>query len=255
MPLTVSDHREIEKVPMKYSDPGNIEAAIRGELLSKASSELGYVGETFGALGPLAKVLEDLQIPVLNKDMVKQYQSKKERTWTVPYAAIGHITASAGIPFALFLIWGIISNFMGWHETNSFTMIDGTGITTGLLSLVSIIAGNMFVHESISSKKYTWYWRLFSLGKSTAQMENMLPYERHSSRSVPQYTRYVPFHVLNKALQVKAALPNVGIGVEELTFKAEDIPKPEPDPFLFVELNGEMYYIEAWDEREFEAKA
>lgn len=54
----------------------------------------------------------------------------------------------------------------------------------------------------------------------------------------------VPEHVLSKAVQIKKEMPAVKFYVESLQL--------DPDPFLYAEYNGERYYIEVWDEPEFE---
>jgi len=69
---------------------------------------------------------------------------------------------------------------------------------------------------------------------------------------IEEYKLPIPEFVLNKALQVKKAMPNVSIYIEHLTV----------DPFLVVQTddkgrNGQWYYterywIECWDEPKFE---
>ncbi len=63
------------------------------------------------------------------------------------------------------------------------------------------------------------------------------------------YDKPVPEFVLNKALQIKEVIPNVQFAVEELNERASD-----PDPFLIAFTNTERYYVEVWNEPEFENK-
>ena len=56
----------------------------------------------------------------------------------------------------------------------------------------------------------------------------------------------IPEYVLNKAIQVKYEVPEVEILIDEFTVV--------PDPFLFVKLGAESYYIEVWDEPKFEGR-
>lgn len=71
-----------------------------------------------------------------------------------------------------------------------------------------------------------------------------------SWHSVPieKYTKPIPDFVLNKAIQIKKALPACEILVEELQESA--------DPFLVVRIKQdwryEGYYVEVWDETSFE---
>lgn len=60
-----------------------------------------------------------------------------------------------------------------------------------------------------------------------------------------KYERPVPEFVINKAIQIKEAVP-------EVTFSIQHMSDPKADPFLLATLNGEVYYIEAWDEPRFE---
>jgi hypothetical protein len=54
----------------------------------------------------------------------------------------------------------------------------------------------------------------------------------------------VPPFVLRKAIQIARACPEVKFTVEAL--------EEDPDPFLLASLNGDTYYIEVWDEPDFE---
>jgi len=57
-----------------------------------------------------------------------------------------------------------------------------------------------------------------------------------------QNCKGVPLFVLHKAIEIKRAAPDVKIFVVSLN----------RDPFLKVELDGEGYYVEVWDEADFE---
>lgn len=64
---------------------------------------------------------------------------------------------------------------------------------------------------------------------------------------ISKYAEPIPDYVLNKAIQIKRALPDVEIIVEAL--------QQNPDPFLIVRVKDgyryEGYYVEVWDERSF----
>ena len=64
---------------------------------------------------------------------------------------------------------------------------------------------------------------------------------------IEKYTKPIPDFVLNKAIQIKKALPACEILIEEL--------ESTPDPFLVVRLKKdwryEGYYVEVWDETSF----
>jgi hypothetical protein len=61
------------------------------------------------------------------------------------------------------------------------------------------------------------------------------------------YQQPVPEFVLEKAIRVKEALPEVKFFVQHLT-------EPKADPFLIAKLDREVYYVEAWDEPRFEGR-
>lgn len=60
------------------------------------------------------------------------------------------------------------------------------------------------------------------------------------------YTMPVPEFVLDKAVKIKEQLPNVQFYIQHMS-------DPKADPFLIAVLDREMYYVEAWDEPQFEA--
>lgn len=67
---------------------------------------------------------------------------------------------------------------------------------------------------------------------------------------IDQFTRDIPEFVLNKAVQIKQAIPEVELRVHFLS--------DSPDPFLVARLkieqhHYESYYVEVWDEPEFRA--
>jgi hypothetical protein len=64
-----------------------------------------------------------------------------------------------------------------------------------------------------------------------------------------QYSGNVPEHALQKALEIKRAVPAVRFLVEYLQDSMEH---SDPDPFLVAVLGNERYYIEVWDEKEYE---
>jgi hypothetical protein len=72
------------------------------------------------------------------------------------------------------------------------------------------------------------------------------------TRKISEYKEAIPEFVLNKAVQIKRALPDVVIEVEYL--------EENPDPFLIVKTmkdkysEDESYYVEVWDEPKFEGR-
>ena len=60
-----------------------------------------------------------------------------------------------------------------------------------------------------------------------------------------QYDQPIPEFVLDKAVRIKEALPEVQFNVQHLS-------DPKADPFLIAILGKEVYYVDAWDEPRFE---
>jgi hypothetical protein len=77
---------------------------------------------------------------------------------------------------------------------------------------------------------------------------------RWDNTEVDKYKDAIPEFVINKAVQIKRALPEVKIYITHLT--------EDKDPFLKVEYgkenewdsNGESYFIEVWEEPKFEGR-
>jgi hypothetical protein len=70
-------------------------------------------------------------------------------------------------------------------------------------------------------------------------------YHYWSKRLISAASNVPPF-VLRKAIQIKLACPKVKLYVEGL--------ENHPDPFLIATLDREEFYIDVWDEKDFEAK-
>ena len=65
---------------------------------------------------------------------------------------------------------------------------------------------------------------------------------------ISSYKNPIPEYVLMKALDIKKALPGVVFTVVEL--QVAQVPQ---DPFLVASFGDEDFYIEVWDEPEFES--
>lgn len=70
---------------------------------------------------------------------------------------------------------------------------------------------------------------------------------RWSKTSLREYDHPVPEFVLDKALRIKEACP-------EVEFRIQHLNQPKADPFLVAFIGKEIYYIEVWDEPRFEGR-
>jgi hypothetical protein len=77
-------------------------------------------------------------------------------------------------------------------------------------------------------------------------------------RAIPlsAYQGTIPEYVLAKAVSIAEAIPAARFYIEQLVSTTEHnaFAKMEPDPFLIVEYSDERYYIEVWDEKDFETQ-
>jgi hypothetical protein len=238
----VNDPRSIETVALDYVD--DVEAQLRGDILSRAHKHFGYRADSFRAKGPLAAALTDLDIRPLRSEQVGDYMNSKVKSFSFH---TGYLVTPLLLACVAFY-WIA----MHWHYRN-WDLVGFTDTSWSASALVMGIFGSVvgtvlsFV-AGVASPKYertsSWWW--FTLGP---------PNEREQAWKFKSYSRYIPVHVLNMAVQVKEACPDARFYVKELTTKVNKMKRSDPDPFLHVELGPESYWLAVWDEREFEARA
>ncbi len=68
-----------------------------------------------------------------------------------------------------------------------------------------------------------------------------------SKTALNKYDRPVPEFVLDQAVRIKEAVP-------EVVFYVQHLSDAKADPFLVARLADEVYYIAAWDEPRFEGR-
>ena len=242
--LTIRDPRSIERQPLTHVD--DIAAQLRGEVLTKAHELFNYTADSFGAAGPLAATLVELGIAPLHTDQVEAYKKGKERDVTVnrrPWIVVMLIA----VPLA----FSIIATIYLWKDLGPLMLIPGA-----FVALFGSMIFDLGFKNVLPSQRRVWAWTIWALGTWIVTNHEYEVYMRSNAQRGPSpYPRYVPVHVLNLAVQIKTALPAAQFGVDELTLTVMDLPRPQSDPFLWVRLGGEKYYIAVWDEREYEAKA
>lgn len=245
----VKDPRKIAKVPLTQEDI-DVEAELRGDILSRAHKEFGYKGHAFDARGPLAKALAACGIAPLDTAQVVEYKTSKE------YHHRTHKRVFVGLAMYLWpsllsvLVMAVMLRLKlgedvtaGWFTGCVLFAAAGTLISSG----VWYIEGKPVVKDYDIIRR----WTTFSLGGVDETFYN----RNGQLRGNYCYQGYIPIHVLNLALQVREACPKAVLLIDELTQTRMEVPRPLPDPFLRVELGSELYYIAVWDEREFEARA
>jgi hypothetical protein len=208
----------------------------RAELAVQASEKLGYtrLANCTVTNAPLMEAMVNLDILPLKTSDVERYKKSKERDgmWS------GHKMAIvAACSFAICV--PVFSKLIVLTTTGTYSPIYVMTIIgmilTALLGVLSLILG--LVHaldENQKGKKTIWRWQTASL---------------------VSYGGIVPDFVLNKALQIRDAYPDAQFMVTYLAEREEKEPKTlrvDPDPFLVVFNGKETYYLDVWDERDFE---
>jgi len=69
---------------------------------------------------------------------------------------------------------------------------------------------------------------------------------------IERFSEEVPDYVLQKAIQVKEALPGCKLWVRALSDRNIENPLFGIDPFLVLQAGEKCFYLECWDERAFE---
>lgn len=237
MTTVVKDPRKIAKVALTHHD--NVEAALRGDVLTRAHKEFGYTADEFQNSGPLAKALVAAGITPLNKGQVNMYMADKAKTRVYHEYPALIVTASVcigGYIAAHLIVAGLWPSFYEW----------GT-FGWALLSVMSLLMGCVLpISFTMSERKkvtLTIAWRKFVFGQQG----------RYSGQA-SLYEGYIPVHILNQALAVKNECPLAEFFVYELAKAEKSVEVPLPDPFLEVAYGSERYFIAVWDEREFEAE-
>ncbi len=246
--MVITDVRQIERMPLTHTD--DIEKELRGELLTKAFEEFNYSADEFGGRGPLAKVLQKLDIAPLKKEQVMTYMESKK--WESPelHSIIRPIVILLTTVGAYLIDLHILNKTIGTSD-RAWELMDY--VFMGLFDSIGIFVSSLIlcgiIDVTVPNMKVAKKWKWFVLGKTKVQMQ----FKKEVNTLYP-YRRYVPIHILSMALEIRKEVPSAIFSIAELTKEVYKIPQPLPDPFLCVSCGSESYYIAVWDEREFEAK-
>jgi hypothetical protein len=234
---------------VKFRQPDTSIDAERCRLAKQAQSVLGYSKLAMALMasdGGLLAGLKRLGIEPLITSRVEAYKAKKAR----PGMWSGHKEAISLMPVLALLTCFVIprvSSRVSWDIPN-----------LGCFGLVGLVAISVILTSRICHR----FW-------SDTGSRTIFFWDR---TALSDYFGSVPEFVLAKALAIKAEVPGVRFYVEQLHRATEQSARPLPDPFLIAEFgeNGmtvrthrgthiadtvptESYYIEVWDEKEYEA--
>lgn len=201
-------------------------------VLAEAAKTLGYGFEP-ALRGTLLEALRKLEIAPLNRDAVEKYKSSKEKNgwYSGTKVWLGMIASLISV---VALTWFIDHKFANWDQF-SFPNFLVIGLSLGIVVFSIITLWFTFSDDAI-------------IGEGTRYVRNWTVNSLHG------YSNFVPEHVLSKALEIKKEVPEAKFLVYDLMEHSETYKRPrrDPDPFLEVVLREERYYIEVWDERDFE---
>lgn len=216
---------EITRVPLEESAT----LALSTEVVGDAKKLLGYNAAHVPVFGELSKALAKLGIQPLDRREVERYKRSKE------YHGITNVQKVT----LVFVTWlcTVVGYVILWQATN---MKAGDGATflhwmggTAIVIISSFVFGCW--QDGRRRTRVTRDWKSYPINA---------------------YNGALPVFVLNTAVTLKREIPEVGLSVERLeeTVSSWTPPRATPDPFLRATLGNEDYYVEVFDESEFEKK-
>jgi hypothetical protein len=208
----------------------NLEDA-RVSLANEAKQKLGYnkLANVISTPGALLFMLRKLDIQPLVTSRVNDYKRKKEYVgmYSGTKACLGWVTGlvlSVGA-----FVYGMSSNFNQPWSPLHYTV----NTITALLIVITGFGTCAYVFDN--------------------EWEHGNRLEREwENQEISFYQGNIPEFALSKAVQIKDAIPESRFYVSYLVERIDHRSKPKPDPFLYVTLGDESYYLDVWDEKEYE---
>jgi hypothetical protein len=204
----------------------------RAELAKSAKNKLGYARLAQALVIPDALLfsLRKLDIMPLVTDQVLAYQAQKAKPgmWSGHKQAIAWWLAAVAMA-----IW--LLPFLWQNDPTHTDKYDPPFLFIGacIFSLIFIVRGMYLMFDEDAR------------GSRTVREWKRVP--------LSEYEGNVPEFALAKAVQIKTAVPKAEFDVMRL-YETKETIQPAPDPFLWVSLGSEGYYIEVWDEKEYEKR-
>lgn len=214
---------------MSFNHPTTEAQEARIKLATEAGEVLGYRKLASATVpGSLSQTLRKLEMEPLVRSSVDEYKRKKAK----PGMWWGHKVGYTWMGFGAALCTGIPSVH---HLTSGLTFLEGLGmIGYSIATIASSIIGIWYrLDTDVRGTRSTKKWALAPIGI---------------------YEGSIPEFVLAKAIQVKKELPDVRLSIDQLYSTTEEFPVRDRDPFLVAMFNDETFYVDVWDEREYEAQ-
>lgn len=222
---------------------------MRQKLAVKASKVLSYsqLERTIGS-GTLLGKLKELDIAPFSTSAVHAYMNSK--VWRGIRPSTKH-----SLSYLLVAIASLVGIFVNGHAAKvNLTALQYENwpfYPYLLVNLLLVISGIGFTAASV-------IWAASSELQRPRRVREWVQY------SLDGYSGAVPEFALEHAVRIKEALPDAAFKVVQLTYR-EDQREAEralmariererrlQDPFLLVEYGSESFYIDVWDEKEFE---
>jgi hypothetical protein len=206
----------------------------QAKIANDARRLLGYsvMAHALTIPSSLSYALRELEIEPLNERAVKAYKESREHTgmwsgtrnaWTRVIIAICFFVASGFcLDMKLSKLGGTYSH--GWGTSSTAMLILGT-------AFLLYAFGSGVIGENIGHGTRTQH--------------------RWETTNIASYTGNIPEFALIKAIQIKEKLPRATFQIEQLVAEREE-KVPEPDPFLVVVLEDERFYVDVWEEAQYE---
>jgi hypothetical protein len=223
----------VQTLPRVNFQPVNPLEDARVVLAKEASAKLGYNRLALAIAAPDALLykLRELGIQPFVDAKVQQYKDSKVR-----------VGMYSGTRLVLLSVVGFVVALCAWTESQTshlgqpwsaahyvFNAFSVTATTFFAVTLLTVLVTGQWEHGDRRTTSWkTAYLRL--------------------------YGGNVPEFALVRALTIKQELPAAEFLVEQLYTETQHRAVPEPDPFLVVVLGNERYYIDVWDEKEYEAQ-
>lgn len=190
---------------------------IRNAVLAEKSRKLLGYEPRMRVHGVLARALETLGISPLNIHDVRAYKAKKAKVF------LSNNTRMMLFAVAFFaLVEAVAVVLRAW-------VFDPIISVSGLVVLVTV-------------------------GIITIETDKIQRIREWGVMAIEDYSGDIPDFALSKATEIKELVPGARFAVEYLYERIEVTRRPLPDPFLVVTLPGECFYLDVWEEPEFERK-
>lgn len=213
---------DIEKVKVT----ANTELMLNTKLHTDAKNLLNYDATHIPVYGELTQVLNKLDIEPLNRLQVERYKEKKTSRSFTNIQRVVFMLLAVQIAAIITCYAAIMNHIRCW---------DDLCWSLGLGSVFMWVVYSCWQDERQRVQRYV-FWERTTIGT---------------------YDGFIPPHILQKACEIKHELPSAQITIDRQMTKDTRWynPKPAPDPFLVAKLGNEEFYIDVWNEPEFERKA